>query len=441
MQGTHEDYWRKAARQTAHRINFAWWLQKFAPLFLLASLLSACLLIFSRRQDLTTVTSLPLALISLTLLISWFLARKNFTTPKKALVRLESQMGLWNSLTAANDGIGHWPSPPEKTHDGFRWNWRTLLIPFIAGAAFLCAGYSLPISPVDIEHQQRQQPRAWQELEADIEQLSEEEIIEEDYLEKMEKNLEDLKAQDQDDWFSHSSLEATDSLKSSHQNEVTRLQRDLLRAIQTLDEMEQPKLTPANRDQLMTDLDKSIRNMEAGAMKPNLDLLKRLGKNGIEELKNLTPEQRQELRQQMKKNAQKLAQTRAAQEKGDWLDQLMAQQENQGEKGKKDGPEGQKKDRPGQGDIQRGPGVAPQVLGEESENFRLSRIENLEAQNLTESLPGDLLQLQNGEHEVDRSGSITQSGGGIKSAGAGGDRIWKESLMPDEKKVIRNFFK
>ena len=440
MEGRYEEYWRKAALRTSRRVNFAWWLQKFAPLFLLTSLLSACLLIVSRRQDLTSIPSLPFAIFSLALLASWLLAKKHFTNPEASLVRLESQMGLKNALTAANDGISRWPSPPEKTDDGFRWNWRMISLPFAAGIAFLVAGYSLPISPVDLEHRQLQQPRAWQELEADIEQLTEEEIIEEDYLEKMEERLEELKAQDQDDWFSHASLEATDSLKSSHETEVARLQRNLLKALQNFEELQQTKLSPADRDQLMEDLDKNLRNMEAGAMKPNLDLLKRLGENGLKELKNLTPEQQQELRQQLKKNAEKLAQTRAGQKKGDWLDQLMAQEEKKGE-GENNGPGDPNKKQPGKGGVDRGPGVAPQVLGDESEAFRLSRIENLESQDLSNSLPGDLLQLQDGEHEVDRSGSRPQSGGGIKSAGTGGDRIWKESLMPDEKKVIRNFFK
>ncbi len=91
--------------------------------------------------------------------------------------------------------------------------------------------------------------------------------------------------------------------------------------------------------------------------------------------------------------------------------------------------------------MQRGPGTAPKVLGKESQDVELSRLERLESRDLSDSLPGDLLQLQNSEHEVNKTARGLRSGGVTKSSGTGGDRIWKDALMPDEKKAIRNFFK
>jgi hypothetical protein len=67
-------------------------------------------------------------------------------------------------------------------------------------------------------------------------------------------------------------------------------------------------------------------------------------------------------------------------------------------------------------------------------------LEALEAKDLSRSLPGDLLQLQDGEHDVDKSAAGTAAGGGINSTGAGGDRVWKESLDPEEQKALKKFF-
>jgi hypothetical protein len=54
-------------------------------------------------------------------------------------------------------------------------------------------------------------------------------------------------------------------------------------------------------------------------------------------------------------------------------------------------------------------------------------------------LPGDLLQLQDGKHTVDEK-ATTLSSGGQATKGAGGDRVWKESLNPEEQRALKNYF-
>ena len=54
--------------------------------------------------------------------------------------------------------------------------------------------------------------------------------------------------------------------------------------------------------------------------------------------------------------------------------------------------------------------------------------------------PGDLLELQDGEHDVDKSAVGPRAGGAAGAIGGGGDRVWKDALDPDEQKALKKFF-
>jgi hypothetical protein len=64
----------------------------------------------------------------------------------------------------------------------------------------------------------------------------------------------------------------------------------------------------------------------------------------------------------------------------------------------------------------------------------------LEALDLSQSAPGDLLEMQDGEHDVDRSASRLSAGGTTDATGRGGDRVWREQLDPAEQRVLKRFF-
>lgn len=70
-------------------------------------------------------------------------------------------------------------------------------------------------------------------------------------------------------------------------------------------------------------------------------------------------------------------------------------------------------------------------------------MEGLESRDLSNTLPGDLLELQEGEHRVDESQIGVREGGAVEDLGEGGELIWKVApdLHPDEKKALREFFK
>ena len=53
---------------------------------------------------------------------------------------------------------------------------------------------------------------------------------------------------------------------------------------------------------------------------------------------------------------------------------------------------------------------------------------------------GTLLNVQNGSHEVDKTYTGPQAAGSAQNHGQGGQQVWRESLTPDEKAVLKRVF-
>jgi hypothetical protein len=158
---------------------------------------------------------------------------------------------------------------------------------------------------------------------------------------------------------------------------------------------------------------------------------------GPENFKNLNQEQIDQLRENLKKHAEAMKNAQGQGGEGgegeDWSDELLA---GDGQcEGEVEGQPG-----PGSGGINRGPGHAPGVLGTEKEGVETGELSALEAKDLSRSTPGDLLELQDGEHDVDRSESGGTTGGDTAATGSGGDRVWRESLDPEEQRALKRFF-
>ncbi len=116
-----------------------------------------------------------------------------------------------------------------------------------------------------------------------------------------------------------------------------------------------------------------------------------------------------------------------------WWFQVVCCEDKEGG-GEKEG------ERAGKGGVDRGPGHAPGVLGKEGEKIELGDLTGLESKNLSRSLPGDLLQLQDGEHDVDKTPVGPRAGGATGATGDGGDRVWEDALDPEEQKALKKFF-
>ncbi len=447
------DHWIGLATQTANRINIAWWLDRLSAPLVILSTAGACVLLMLRRESPTTPlwqysagVGIALGLLALG---AWLVARRKFETPDQSLVRLEAAMKLRSTLSAAKAGVTAWPNPLVRVESGMRWNWPRLLVPTLGAVLLLAAGLFIPVSALPVAKKDTEEPQAWKKIESDLDKLAQDAVVDETYIEDMKKKLEELRAQKEEDWFSHSSLEASDSLKKEHQSELKRMERELERADKAMGNI-QKNATGGEADpaKLANEFEQALQGLQNGAMKPNPELLKQLKSLDPKNLGQITPEQMQQLKDNLGKASEAMKGMQGQGEgQGDWEDQLQAGDgEGQGNKpgnggGEGEGGEdGQDGEGAGKGGVSRGPGHTPGALGKESNKTETGDLTGLDAKDLSRATPGDLLQLQDGEHEIDKSPSKIGAGGGTQATGQGGDRVWKESLDPDEQRAMKKFF-
>lgn len=442
---THRDFWRKEAANVRLRVNFAWWLESLnAPLVIL-SLAGAASLLWMRREIPDYPLWIPAVCIgaAVVFLAALCLTRtlKKFENPEQSLVRIEAAMRLRNALTAAEAGVAPWPAPATgKIDAGLRWQWPRLLVPLLGSLALLAAGMWLPITARQIVAPAiPDPPQAWKQLATELDHLTKKNVVDEKYLEETRKRLEELKAQKEDQWFSHSSLEATDTLKKAHRAEAERMKRELGRADKAIGDLEKNSATvgQSEKNRQIEEFQQALEGLQNGAMKPNPALLEQMKQMDLQNLADIPQEQLEQLRENLQKNAQGLKDGQGQGQGDDWNDELLAGENGEGEC---ENPSDEPGNRPGQGGVNRGPGHSPNVLGKEKEGVKTGEMAGIQSKDLSKAAPGDLLELQDGEHQVDRSASKTTSGGNTDATGKGGDRVWKEALDPDEQRVLKRYF-
>jgi hypothetical protein len=454
-EGTNRKYWKDQSTALSRRINFGWFLQTLSAPLLIVSALGAVATLILRRE----FSGIPLAVIGITLgagllitaVVALVLAARRFEKPEQTLVRIEAHASLHSALSAASAGVSPWPEPPQSLPDSLKWHLPKTLAPPLAAVALLAVGLLVPISArQDAPPAPSSQPQSWSQIDSQLEQLRQDEMVDEEYLEEMEKRLEQLRAQEEKEWFSHASLEATDSLKESHNSSMEKLDRELSEAGNALEALAEnaDKLNAQQKQKLTEQFEQALEGLQNGAMKPNPELLDQLSKLDPNDLGKLTPEQMQQLKEGMEKLKDSLEKCKdcqggQGQGEGDWEDQLLGEGEGEGE-GEGNGPgqgegEGEDGEGPGSGGVNRGPGHDPNVLRGGKDPLETGELTGLDAKDLSRAIPGDLLQLQDGKHTVDESASQS-SAGGTAAEGKGGDRVWRDSLAPDEQRALKKYF-
>jgi hypothetical protein len=59
---------------------------------------------------------------------------------------------------------------------------------------------------------------------------------------------------------------------------------------------------------------------------------------------------------------------------------------------------------------------------------------------ISRALPGEIVALSAGTHEVDTNPPAPVTGGTITDPGRGGEAVWKDSLTPKERETVSKFF-
>ncbi|MEM7143695.1 MAG: hypothetical protein AAF591_01080 [Verrucomicrobiota bacterium] len=445
MENPAQKEWSRLAKRTVALINFGWWTDIFAPVIVSLGLTAAtALLILRSHVEAVPTTYLIAGSVSLFLLgalISFLRARKRFAPVESGFVRLEEHLRLHNALTAARDGVRPWPRPPESRaqHNGLQYQWSRLLVPVFLVSGAIAAALLVPIKITDpADHLAPSEPLSWSKMESWLDELEEEEVAEPEALEKIREQVQQLRDHDNNEWFSHSSLEATDNLAEQLRQSINELGKDAHTAERTLSSLQNfsDELSATNRDNLINKYQEALKGLASNQLSPNFELLKHLQNIDPAQLKQLNPEELQRLSQQLKKSAgackQCLGMGNGELPYG-WetgLDLL-----NMGEAPPRAGGL-----RPGRGGITRGPGTAPITLSDTPTDLRTNNPEQVQTNDYSRASLGDTLSITDGQHEIDETITGPTTAGSIESTGSGGDRIWRDSLMPDEKEILKRFF-
>lgn len=94
---------------------------------------------------------------------------------------------------------------------------------------------------------------------------------------------------------------------------------------------------------------------------------------------------------------------------------------------------------PGRGSVGRGRSDAPLFFGDEKD-LGTDNVESVSGDNMERALPGEVLAVGQMEHDDDTPASVRQAGGELAREAQGGKAVWKDSLMPSEKSVLKRYF-
>ena len=241
------------------------------------------------------------------------LAKKHFIDQREGLVRLEDRLSLNNSLTSASQGARDWPAEEIKEEEvrkaGLSWNPPAVLIPILATLFLILPAIFVPIPQLKaaVEELPPNEPGAWEQMEEWLAALEEEDLIEESSIEEAREKIEELRNQPEDEWFSHSSMEATDSMRDALGKDLQEAARDLetlerdLAALQNYS----GQMSEAAREMLMKEYDEALKNLDLNNMKLNQSLMDQLKNMDLSQLSKdmmnkLSKEQLQQLQKQLK---------------------------------------------------------------------------------------------------------------------------------------------
>jgi hypothetical protein len=79
-------------------------------------------------------------------------------------------------------------------------------------------------------------------------------------------------------------------------------------------------------------------------------------------------------------------------------------------------------------------------LSSEPSDLKTNKPESLDSEDLKRTRPGDVIGTADTEHQLDKTPAGPQDAGAINGGGRGGDSVWRDSLLPAEKAVLRKYF-
>jgi hypothetical protein len=276
-----------------------------------------------------------------------------------------------------------------------------------------------------------EKPAAVREVESWLEQLKQEEVVEDSSLEEVEQKIEELLRRPSDQWYEHASLEAAENLRDETGRELQELGSALEQmrgSVTTLAELGE-KLSETAQKGMTKQFQENLQGMRSGGMVASGDLMKQLKDIDPTSFSQLSQQQKDDLKQKLKDNANAL---REALKNSPKFDFSECPCKNPGD--------GQPQ--PGQGEIRRGRDDAELTLKNQPTDLGTKRTETVsQPLDLDRLAPGDMVGLADGKHDVKEDAKLGAAGGALQGTGSGGSAVWRENLVPAEREVLRRYFK
>lgn len=425
-------FWHSASQRLRRRINAGFIFQLFLPVLLALTVLQGCLLLIWRKtespQGFLWLGYVLAAVLALATCIAW--ARRRFFSAADALVHLEAHLSLHNRLTAARAGHASWPDP-RPLPPSLRWSWKRLLLPPLAAGAFLLLAGWMPLAdrpapalpPAD-------EPVAWQEVETWAEVLEEREMFEEEPLAQWKEQVQTLRDQPAEDWYSHSSLEAGDNLRDQAADSLRHLQGALEKAAYPLSVARESlnELPTGLQPLLQEHWQEALSDLQAGALTLNKETLAQLKEVDFNNLQSLSPEQIDRLKKMLRegKSACDTALGEACKNPGEPCGTCPG--------GVCQGP--------GTGTPSRGPGAADLTFREFPNLIDSQRREAVSNQDLSRAALGEQLGTTQTAPEVDPNlerGPVAAGSATLTSQG--GEAVFHSRLTPAEQRRLQEYFR
>lgn len=363
------------------------------------------------------------------------IARRPFTFTE-ALARLDDVARLHNRLVSAQAGVGLWPAPAPRAKDAAPWNWPRLLLPVMI-AALLLTAVSLVEPPTRrADRRPSDEPAAWSQVASWLKTLEQAKLADPQALQKLKEQVDDLRRQSPEDWYAQNSLEAGDALRKEVEQGLREMQSALQQSSDSVAEAARqgPGMPSSELNALSASLRESIQALQSGNLPADKDLL---GKLQAANLAHMTPQEMQALQQRLGEGLKTCSQCVSPR-----LSPGLGTGSSR--RAGRSGPHGNNPN--AKGTWSGGPGgggsTAPMDLDENAANLGSRRRETVTDEDRSRALPGDVLGVTKGAHQVDKTAPNGPSAaGGLSSAGSGGDAVWRDSLTPDEGQVLQRYFK
>jgi hypothetical protein len=439
-----ERLWRRRAAALSRRLNFGWWLERFNALVFAGLLVFASVLLAARTWRPESAAPLVIggvlaAFLAVLALAAYWLGRKHFVAAEAGLIRLDDRLCLNNRLVSAAARVGAWPefNAGGRGPADLRWNVGRSILPLLAALAIVAAAWWVPIPERASKPPTVVEPGAWEQMEDWLATLEDSGVVEEETIEELEGRIEEFRDQPEDEWFSHSSLEATDSLQDSLGMQI----RDLAAGMNTLErdlsalKNFSAEMSEEAREQVQKEMQEALEALEGGGLPLDKALLKQLkeidpAQLGKDTLSGMTPEQREALQEQLREGSKSLGSMEGLPELG----------EGQGMSGKPGFGEGEG-EQPGKGGVTRGRGDAPLFFGDKEDDLGTTKLERVENEDFSKASVGEVLGIGETERELDKTATGPAAGGAVGSTGRGGEAVSRETLLPDEQAVLKRYFK